>query len=101
MVGIVAGLGAVVFYDALRLASYVFLQVLAGYHVPEPVSEGGRLASAHFARPWAIPSSPPGERSWARSWCFPLLQKPRDTARTRPSPQCITIRAACDFARSL
>jgi H+/Cl- antiporter ClcA/CBS domain-containing protein len=55
MVGIVAGLGAVVFYDALRLASYVFLQVLAGYHVPEPVSEGGRLASAHFARPWAIP----------------------------------------------
>ncbi len=55
VVGIVAGLGAVVFYDALRLASYVFLQVLAGYHVPEPVSEGGRLASAHFARPWAIP----------------------------------------------
>jgi H+/Cl- antiporter ClcA len=51
----VAGLGAVVFYDALRLASYVFLQLIAGYHVPEPVSEGGRLASAHFARPWAIP----------------------------------------------
>jgi H+/Cl- antiporter ClcA/CBS-domain-containing membrane protein len=55
IVGVVAGLGAVVFYDALRVASYVFLQVIAGYHVPEPVSEGGRLASAHFARPWAIP----------------------------------------------
>jgi H+/Cl- antiporter ClcA len=55
MVGIVAGLGAVVFYDALRLASYVFLQVIAGYHVPEPISEGGRVASTHFARPWAIP----------------------------------------------
>jgi H+/Cl- antiporter ClcA len=55
MVGIIAGLGAVVFYDALRLASYVFLQVIAGYHVPEPVSEGGHLASTHFARPWAIP----------------------------------------------
>jgi CIC family chloride channel protein len=55
MVGVVAGLGAVVFYDALRLASYVFLQLLAGYHVPEPISEGGAVASAHFARPWAIP----------------------------------------------
>jgi H+/Cl- antiporter ClcA len=55
LVGVVAGLGAVVFYEALRLASYVFLQLLAGYRVPEPISEGGRLASAHFARPWAIP----------------------------------------------
>jgi H+/Cl- antiporter ClcA/CBS domain-containing protein len=55
MVGIVAGLGAVVFYEALRFASYFFLQVLAGYHVPEPISEGGRLASARFKRPWAIP----------------------------------------------
>ncbi len=55
MVGIVAGLGAVVFYDALRLASYLFLQVIAGYSVPEPISEGGHLASTHFARPWAIP----------------------------------------------
>jgi CIC family chloride channel protein len=55
IVGVVAGLGAVVFYDALRLASYVFLQLIAGYHVPEPVSEGARVASAHFARPWAIP----------------------------------------------
>lgn len=55
LVGIVAGLGAVVFYDALRLASYLFLQVLAGYSVPQPISEGGHLASTHFARPWAIP----------------------------------------------
>jgi H+/Cl- antiporter ClcA len=55
LVGVVAGLGAVVFYDALRLATYVFLQVAAGYHVPEPVSEGGRLASVRFSRPWAIP----------------------------------------------
>jgi len=55
VIGIIAGLGAVVFYEALRLATYVFLQVLAGYRVPLPVSEGGRAASAHFARPWAIP----------------------------------------------
>ena len=55
LVGVVAGLGAVLFYDALRLASYLFLQVVAGYHVPEPISEGGHMASATFARPWAIP----------------------------------------------
>ncbi len=55
IVGIIAGLGAVVFYEALRLATYVFLQVLAGYRVPLPASEGGRLASSHFARPWALP----------------------------------------------
>ena len=54
-VGIIAGLGAVVFYEALRLATYVFLQVLAGYKVPLPASEGGRVASSYFARPWAIP----------------------------------------------
>jgi len=36
LVGIIAGLGAVVFYEALRLATYFFLQVLAGYRVPLP-----------------------------------------------------------------
>jgi H+/Cl- antiporter ClcA/predicted transcriptional regulator len=55
VVGIIAGLGAVVFYETLRLASFLFLQELAGYKVPLPASEGGRLASSHFARPWAIP----------------------------------------------
>jgi CIC family chloride channel protein len=55
VVGIIAGLGAVVFYEALRLATYFFLQVLAGYRVPLPASEGGAAASSHFARPWAIP----------------------------------------------
>ncbi len=55
IVGVIAGLGAVVFYDALRLATHLFLQDLAGYRVPQPASEGGTAASAHFARPWAIP----------------------------------------------
>ena len=54
-IGVIAGLGAIVFYEALRLATYVFLEVLAGYQVPLPVVEGGRVASASFARPWAIP----------------------------------------------
>jgi len=56
LVGIIAGLGAVVFYEALRLATYFFLQVLAGYMVPLPASEGGAVASSQTsARPWAIP----------------------------------------------
>jgi CIC family chloride channel protein len=54
-IGIIAGLGAIVFYEALRLATYVLLQLLAGYQVPLPAVEGGRAASASFARPWAIP----------------------------------------------
>jgi H+/Cl- antiporter ClcA/CBS domain-containing protein len=55
LIGITAGLGAVVFYEALRAATHLFLGVIAGYTVPTPVGEGGRAASAHFARPWAIP----------------------------------------------
>jgi H+/Cl- antiporter ClcA/K+/H+ antiporter YhaU regulatory subunit KhtT len=55
IIGITAGLGAVVFYEALRATTHLFLGVIAGYTVPTPVGEGGRAASAHFARPWAIP----------------------------------------------
>ncbi len=55
LIGIIAGLGAVVFFEALRAASYLFLQVIAGYTVPTPVGEGGRAASPYFVRPWAIP----------------------------------------------
>ena len=55
VIGVAAGLGAVVFYEALRAATHLFLGVIAGYTVPTPVGEGGGAASAHFTRPWAIP----------------------------------------------
>jgi CIC family chloride channel protein len=55
VIGVTAGLGAVVFYEALRVATHLFLGVIAGYTVPTPIGEGGKAASAHFARPWAIP----------------------------------------------
>jgi CIC family chloride channel protein len=55
LIGIIAGLGAVVFFDALRAATYLFMQVIAGYTVPTPAGEGGRAASPFFVRPWAIP----------------------------------------------
>jgi H+/Cl- antiporter ClcA/CBS domain-containing protein len=55
LIGIIAGLGAVVFYEALRAATHLFLGVIAGYSVPTPAGEGSHAASAHFTRPWAIP----------------------------------------------
>ena len=55
VMGIVAGLGAIVFYEALRLCSRFFLVVLAGYQVPTPAGEGGLAGSASFARPWLLP----------------------------------------------
>ncbi len=55
VIGTIAGLGAIVFYEALRLATGWFLGGLAGYHVPTPAGEGNAAGSAHFTRPWAIP----------------------------------------------
>jgi len=55
IIGITAGLGAVVFYEALRATTHLFLGVIAGYTVPTPAGEGGGAVSAHFIRPWAIP----------------------------------------------
>ena len=50
-----AGIGAIVFYEALLACTHFFLGTLAGYHVPTPVSEGGHGASKSFTRPWALP----------------------------------------------
>jgi H+/Cl- antiporter ClcA/predicted transcriptional regulator len=54
-IGAIAGVGAVVFYEALRLCTHFFLEVLAGYNVPTPAAEGHAAGSAHAARPWALP----------------------------------------------
>jgi chloride channel protein, CIC family len=55
MLGVIAGLGTVLFYEALRLATHFFLEFLAGYHQPNPAGEGGGTGDAGYARPWAIP----------------------------------------------
>ena len=55
VIGLIAGLGAILFYAALSLATHLFLQVLAGYTVPTPSGEGNLAGSAHYARAWAIP----------------------------------------------
>ncbi len=54
-IGIIAGLGAVVFYTALGLATHLFLGILGGYNVPTPIGEGNFGGSVGFARPWIIP----------------------------------------------
>ena len=55
LIGTMAGVGAIVFYEALLASTHFFLGTLAGYHVPTPVGEGGHRASASFTRPWALP----------------------------------------------
>src|SRR5664280_2480303 len=55
LIGVVAGLGAVVFVNALQLATHFLLGGIGGYTPPSPVNEGGVTAAGHFARAWAIP----------------------------------------------
>ena len=54
-IGVIAGLGAVVFYLALDYAGRFLLGYLGGYHIPQAVGDGGDRGSAGFQRPWAIP----------------------------------------------
>ena len=55
VIGAVAGLGAIVFYEALVVCTHFFLNVCAGYQVPTPAAEGGLAASSSAARPWVLP----------------------------------------------
>jgi chloride channel protein, CIC family len=55
VVGVVAGLGAVAFYLALRYTTGFLLGQVAGYHMPTPLVEGGKPGSSHYQRPWALP----------------------------------------------
>ena len=54
LIGVVGGLGAIVFYTALELATHFFLGFLGGYTPPSPAGEGG-LPITGFARAWALP----------------------------------------------
>ena len=54
-IGVIAGLGAVAFYRALRFATWLFLHVIAGYRPPFPAGEGGGSGTGHFPHWWLIP----------------------------------------------
>lgn len=55
VIGVIAGLGAVVFYSLLRLASWAFLGLVGGYFVPQPAAEGNYPGTGHFPLWWLIP----------------------------------------------
>jgi chloride channel protein, CIC family len=55
VIGVIAGLGAITFYLALKYTGEFLLGYLASYHVPTPLVEGGDTGSSRYARPWAIP----------------------------------------------
>lgn len=55
LIGVVAGLGAVVFFTALQAGTHLVLGDIGGYHVATTAGEGGVHAASRFTRPWAIP----------------------------------------------
>jgi H+/Cl- antiporter ClcA len=55
LIGVVAGMAAIVFIFAIEYSSKLLLEGLGGYEPPLPVGEGNRLAAGEFTRPWAIP----------------------------------------------
>ena len=54
-IGFVAGLGAVIFYLALKYTGEFLLGYVGGYHIPTPAGEGGARGDSGFRRAWAIP----------------------------------------------
>src|SRR3954470_9094961 len=54
LIGVIAGVGAAVFYVGLELASKFFLETLAGYTPPSPAGEGGAPITLP-PLPWTIP----------------------------------------------
>jgi CIC family chloride channel protein len=54
-IGVIAGLGAVVFYLMLDYSGRFLLGYLGGYDVPTAAGDGGHAGSPGFPRAWAIP----------------------------------------------
>lgn len=54
-IGVIAGLGAVVFYLMLDYSGRFLLGYLGGYDVPTAAGDGGHPGSPGFPRAWAIP----------------------------------------------
>ena len=53
-IGIIAGLGAVVFFLSLKYTGEFLLGTLGGYQQPQSTGDGGGSGSPGFSRPWAI-----------------------------------------------
>jgi CIC family chloride channel protein len=57
LIGIVAGVGAIVFYAAIHLATHWFLNGLVGYMPPDAAGEGSATIMPFWnsVRPWLLP----------------------------------------------
>lgn len=57
LIGLVAGIGALAFFEAIRLTTTVFLGGLVGYLPPDPAGEGTQGVMSIWAavRPWLLP----------------------------------------------
>lgn len=55
VIGVVSGLGAILFYFCLKTGTRWLLDYLGGYTAPSTVGEGDGGAGSGFTRPWAIP----------------------------------------------
>ncbi len=53
-IGIVAGIGAIIFYSAIAFCSTWFLGAIAGYYPPGPAGEGQTVVTP-ILRPWLLP----------------------------------------------
>jgi CIC family chloride channel protein len=54
LIGVVAGLGSIVFYGAIALCTHLFVELGAGYTPPAPAGEGVTVIRP-ITRPWLIP----------------------------------------------
>lgn len=55
VIGVVSGLGAIIFYWCLSHATRWLLVGIGGYQPPTTLGEGTGLGNGAFTRPWAIP----------------------------------------------
>jgi CIC family chloride channel protein len=58
LIGIIAGLGAIVFYEAIHFATQLFLTGLVGYTPPNPAGERSDSVMPFWnsAHPWLLPA---------------------------------------------
>ncbi|MCA3773172.1 chloride channel protein, partial [Cutibacterium sp.] len=55
VIGIVSGVGAIIFFFCLKTGTHWLLETLGGYTPPGTLGEGGGVAGTRLTRPWAIP----------------------------------------------
>ena len=55
LIGVVAGVGAIVFINLIELATELLLTGVGGFSPALPSGDGGALGDSGFSRPWAVP----------------------------------------------